>query len=413
MQSSRACIGALLCIVMIALIDCNNFFVSCELTRRPELRGRPVVVGGRGDSGGCVVAMSNEAKAIGITRGVPVFKIKDIIARHNVAVLPADHHLYSLLSDSVMSTIKSLGMKVEVYSVDEAFLHLDFTGSEAIDYCRYVRSLIIDRTGIPSGIGIAPTKTLAKVAARFAKRYAGYDGVCLMDTPDKIVRGLQLTAASDVWGIGRRLNAKLSVIGIKTALDFYRLDEAAVKRRFTAPVHATWLELHGTPALDEESHQRRHLSCACTRTFDHDTYSRDEVAARVARYAVSVAGSLRRHSRLATEIEVMLQTNRHKQHLPQRTATMRQKLSEPTADSMKLAAEASQAFSKIWADGYTWKRAGVTAIHTIDSNTHPDNLFTDVEAKQRRLRLMQTIDNLNDSGLNVAIASTIKHNNPH
>lgn len=395
--------------MMTALIDCNNFFVSCELTVRPELRGRPVVVGGRGDSGGCVVAMSNEAKALGITRGVPIFRIKEIVAKHGVVVLPADHKLYSQVSARVMNTLRSLNVDMEVYSIDEAFLHIDLIGTDAVDFCRYVRELLIKRIGIGTGIGIGPTKTLAKIAARFAKRYTGYQGVCMIDTPEKVLRALTLTPAAEVWGIGRKLRKRLEMIGVRRAIDFYNLDRDMLLRSFPAPVFATWEELHGIYRLDETTHRRRYLTCTCSRTFDHDTYDFGVVSARVACYAASVARSLRRHNRLAGEVEVMLATNPYRTQQPQRSHTVRYRLDSPSADTREIASAAARALEHAWADGYAYKRAGVTATATIDANLCTASLFDDRDASIRARRLMKTVDKLNArcSG-SVKLASTIE-----
>ncbi|MDE7025387.1 MAG: hypothetical protein K2O88_05850, partial [Paramuribaculum sp.] len=222
---------------MIALMDCNNFFVSCELTRHEELRGRPVVV--CGPNGGCAVAMSNEAKAIGITRGVPMFKVRHLVDRHNIVMLPATHGLYSEISTKVMHLAGSIVEDIEVYSIDEAFLHIPFEAEESVNFCQYIRQEILNRTGIPVSIGISTTKTLAKVAARFAKKYKGYNGVCLMDSPQKIQRALELTDISDIWGLGRRLNRRLKASGITTAAQFAALTEQYIERTFSINVVRT------------------------------------------------------------------------------------------------------------------------------------------------------------------------------
>lgn len=391
---------------MVALIDCNNFFVSCELTVRPELRGRPVIVGGRGDNGGCAIAMSNEAKALGIPRGIPIFKIRRQIDSEGIVVLPGNHALYSSISRRVMATVTRLGLPTEIYSIDEAFLHIPFVGSEATDFCRYVRERIDDETGIPTGIGIASTKTLAKMAATFAKRYKGYGGVCLMDTPEKIARALSMTRAGDVWGIGRKLLRRLERIGVVTAADFAALPVETVERHFAAPVAMTWHELHGRYMFDESTHRRRYHSCRCSRTFDHDIVDRSELERRVSVYAENVAASLRRHRRLALEIEVMLATNPYHTDAPQRHGTAKVRLDSPSADSMVIAAATRRAFAEAYAPGYAYKRAGVTALRTIGEEERQPGLFDDPAATEKSRRLMDTLDRLNASGLGVKLASS-------
>lgn len=247
---------------MIALMDCNNFFVSCELTRHEELRGRPVVV--CGPNGGCAVAMSNEAKAIGITRGVPMFKVRHLVDRYNIVMLPATHGLYNEISTKVMHLAGSIVEDIEVYSIDEAFLHIPFEAEEAVNFCQYVRQEILNRTGIPVSIGISTTKTLAKVAARFAKKYKGYNGVCLMDSPQKIQRALELTDISDIWGLGRRLNRRLKASGITTAAQFAALTEQYIERTFSINVVRTHRELHGIECFDRTSHRSTHQTVSHT-----------------------------------------------------------------------------------------------------------------------------------------------------
>lgn len=392
---------------MIALLDCNNFFVSCELTVREGLAGRPVVVGGYGDNGGCVVAMSNEAKALGIQRGVAIFKIKDLIVRHKVAVLPGNHRLYGQISAKVMSTVKDICGHVEVYSVDEAFFDVPFEGDNAIEFCQYVRNSVMESSGIPTGIGIATTKTLAKIAARFAKRYRGYNGVCLIDTPEKRWKALEMTKIENVWGIGRKLSPKLKRVGIDTAAKFARLEQEQVERHFNITTTGTWRELNGEAVFDDNHHRRSHKSCRCSRTFPHDLYSQEDVEREIAEYAESVARNLRKHHRRATEIEVFIATNPYHTNQPQRMAREKVRLSEPTADTMEITKAADSVFKQIWRNGFGYKRAGVTATHTIGDVDEAPSLFADHDRQIRRERLMKTIDTLNDSGVKVKLAQTM------
>ena len=389
---------------LIALMDCNNFFVSCELTLRPELRGKPVVV--CGPNGGCAVAMSNEAKAVGITRGIPMFKVRDIVRQYGVVMLPASHGLYSKISHQVMAKVASMVEDIEIYSVDEAFLHIPFEGEEAHDFCHYVVSEIMEHTGIPVSIGISTTKTLAKVAARFAKKIPGYKGVCLMDTPYKIRRGLELTSIKDVWGLGRRLCKKLTINNINTAADFADLEEEYVGRVYSLPVIRTHKELHGEICFDRNSHHSVHSTVSHTRTFARDIYDKEDLSARIAEYASSVAKTLRRHKRLALAIEVFITTNRYHEQQPQRTAVQKLNLPDATADTLILVSAAAKALDMIWKPGYGYKRAGVTAIKTIEHCRHQMSLFTDTEKEAKRNRLMYTLDRLNSIGANIHTAAT-------
>lgn len=385
------------------MMDCNNFFVSCELTLKPELRGRPVVV--CGPNGGCAVAMSNEAKAVGITRGVPMFKVRQLVERYGIVMLPATHGLYSEISGKIMHLVGSIVDDIEVYSIDEAFLHISFNGNDAVDFCKYLRQEVLDLTGIPVSIGISTTKTLAKIAARFAKKHKGYGGVCLMDTPEKIRRGLELTDAKDVWGLGRRLNRKLRVSGIATAANFADVPEDYIARDFSVNVVRTHRELHGVECFDRASHKSVHQTVSHTRTFARDLYDKGDVSARVAEFAASVASHLRRYNRMATSIEVFITTNPYHEQQPQYTGVHMMTLSEPTNDTMEMAKAASIALEKAWKPGYGYKRAGVTAVKTESCNHRQLSLFADREKEERRSRLMSTIDRINKSGANVKLAS--------
>lgn len=385
------------------MMDCNNFFVSCELTLKPELRGRPVVV--CGPNGGCAVAMSNEAKAVGITRGIPMFKVKQLVERYGIVMLPATHGLYSEISRKIMHIVGSIVDDIEVYSIDEAFLHISFKGNDAVDFCKYLRQELLDRTGIPVSIGISMTKTLAKIAAGFAKKHKGYGGVCLMDTPEKIRRGLELTNVKDVWGLGRRLNRKLQASGIMTAANFADVPEDYIARDFSVNVVRTHRELHGVECFDRDSHKSVHHTVSHTRTFARDLYDFGDVSARVAEFAASVASHLRRYNRMAVSIEVFITTNPYHEHQPQYTGVHMLTLSEPTNDTMEMAKAAAIALERAWKPGYGYKRAGVTAIKTEGCNQRQLSLFTDREKEEKRSRLMSTIDKINKSGANVKLAS--------
>jgi len=211
-------------------MDCNNFYASCERVFNPALNGKPVVVLSNND--GCIIARSNEAKALGIKMGVPAYQIKDLVSSHGVAVFSSNYTLYGDMSGRVMSILAGLVPELEVYSIDEAFINLD-----GIQDIQSLGTKIVNQvtrgTGIPVSLGIAPTKTLAKVANKFAKKYPAYNRLCIIDTEEKRIKALQLTDIGDVWGIGRRQAAKLEKQGVKTAYDFTHLSGAWVRKNMT------------------------------------------------------------------------------------------------------------------------------------------------------------------------------------
>ena len=235
---------------MTGLIDCNNFFVSCERVFNPRLRDVPVAVLSNND--GCIVALSNEAKTLGLKRGDPFFKVRGICERANVAVLSGNHRLYGDISSRVMTTIASVTGDVSIYSVDEAFIDFSkFKEDDAAEIGREVVRRVRRNTGIPTSLGIASTKTLAKIASRFAKRYPAYKGVCMIDNEYRRRRALELTPIGNVWGIGRRLIKRFSAYGINSALQFADMTAENVDKLVNITGHKTWSELNGMPCIDD------------------------------------------------------------------------------------------------------------------------------------------------------------------
>ena len=380
---------------MIALVDCNNFFVSCERVVDPSLDGRPVIVLSGGD--GCVVAMSNEAKALGITRGIPLFKIRSIVERYNVAKIRGHHDLYRSISAKVMKTLQSLVDHIEIYSVDEAFLHLSPQMGDFAGFGRYVVDEVWRRTRIPVSIGIADTKTMAKIAARFAKKYPGYHGACLIDTPAKHARALELTEIADVWGIGRKLSARLNEIGIHTAAQFASLTRPQVNMLLALPGERTWRELHGEACIEHEYVPPSRRSMTSSRSFDHDIYDFDMLRSAVCRHVSSLGRKLRRSRCHAGEIALYLRTNPFKPHLPQTRDIVKFTFDTPTADTLRLTTAAVKLLRDIYKTGYGYKKAGVTLSRLVGDDEVQHGLFEDLTATQRRHRLMETLDRINSS----------------
>lgn len=383
--------------MMIALIDCNNFFVSCERVFRPELARRPVIVLSNND--GCAVALSNEAKALGLKRGDPYFKISDLCRRHDVAVLSGNHRLYHDMSQRVMATLHSLTpLDLEVYSIDEAFMHLDSTLGDLADYGRYVVETILRHTGIPVSMGIARTKTLAKVAARFAKKYPGYHGACLMDTPEKELKALSMTDVADVWGIGRRLSKKFKERGIDTALQLANLPQEQIQRLVNATTMRTWLELNGKACITHDSlDQGLQHTITASRSFAADIYNFDQLSQAIATFASIISRKLRRQGGYAKELSVFICTNRFHEREPQYFNAATVKLAEQSDFTPTIAAAAQAALKEIWRRGYGIKKAGVTITKIVQHSSSEQNLFADREKEAKRSRLMKIIDQVNSS----------------
>lgn len=381
---------------MTGLIDCNNFFVSCERVRDPSLEGLPVIV--LSNNGGCVVALSDEAKALGIKRTEPYFKIRAFCEANGVVALSGSLRLYRTISDRVMSVIREhAGDSLEIYSIDEAFISIEPSLGDLADYGHYLVDTIRHRTGIPVSLGIASTKTMAKLAARFAKKFKGYNGVCVIDTDEKRLKALSMTAVGDVWGIGPRLSRKLADVGIATALDLYNLPKDRIHRFLHKNAADTWHELHGTACIKHHTPQAEHRSISVSRTLPHDTSDLNELTRLINTYASSAARELRRKGFLTREITVILRTNRFRQYASQYNPTATIRLPDHTDYTPDICSAAAEALNSIYREGVLFKRAGVTLHHLTDKKPYQQNIFADIRKEEKKRRLMDLMDRINDS----------------
>lgn len=381
---------------MYGLVDCNNFFVSCERVRHRELEGVPVVVLSNND--GCVVAMSNEAKALGITRGIPLFKIRDVVLRHGVKTLSGDHRFYSEVSARVMECLRSLGLEVDVYSVDEAFLHIPEDIGEMAGFGRYVVETVRDGSGVPVSVGISRTRTLAKLASRFAKRYPGYGGACLIGDEYSRVRALELSAVEDVWGIGRKLSVKLRMSGVNTAYDFAIMKRGVVRNLGGVTVERTWRELNGEDCVTDEGRDAPMKSVMASRTFERELYTIGELKQAICVFASTVGRKLRRDGVMACEVGVFIATNRFKADRGVYRAGDHKGLEDPTSYTPVLAKTGCEVLERIYRCGYGYKRAGLYVPRVTGSAVRQGGLFDDVRMLAKRKRLMEVADSLNHAG---------------
>lgn len=390
---------------MIGLVDCNNFFVSCERVRRPFLIGRPVIVLSNND--GCAVALSNEVKALGIKRGEPLFRIRHLCERYGIETLSGDHRYYAQLSSKVMNVLQHLaGNAIEVYSIDEAFIPIEPKLGDPHEYGSYVVQEVMLRTHIPVSLGIAPTKTLAKLAAHFAKKYPGYHGVCVIDSDEKRDKALYLTPIDDVWGIGRRLSRRLREYGITTAWDFFSLSEAKVSTLLNISGVRTWRELHGIASVKHEDTPPERQTISCSRSFARDIMSIDELRQAITAFCSDVCRKMRSRNMVANEINVYLRTNRFHTNAPQYANTATLRLSAPTDYTPDIVAAAQHGLDEIFRPGYAYKKAGVTLSHMQSRDGLQGNLFADTAKLERCSRLMKVVDKLNADNRNtVSIAS--------
>ena len=379
---------------MIGLIDCNNFFVSCERVFNPSLRSKPVIVFSNND--GCAVAISNEAKALGIKRGDPYFKIKGACKAYGIETFSGNHKLYGDMSSRVMATLSSIVPEIEIYSVDEAFLHFDgCTDDELQAVGRSIVRRVRRDTGIPTSLGIAPTKTLAKVASKFAKKHTGYRGCCVIDNEEKRRKALELTPLRDVWGIGRRLTLRLADYGLTNALQFADWTKDEIDKTLNITGEKTWLELNGTPCIDFEPDDTPQKQMTCSRSFGKVITDFNDLATAVAAFANTVCRRMRERSLCAVSLSVFIHTDAFNRDIRQYTPSAHRSLAEPSADTMTVTATAIDALRSIYLDGYGYKKAGIHICELSNASNIQQSLFCDPADREKRRRLMDALDSIN------------------
>ena len=376
------------------LIDCNNFFVSCERVFNPMLNGRPVVVLSNND--GCVIARSNEAKAMGIPMGCPAFQIKIHCDQRQVVQLSARHIMYHDLSQRVMSIIGAEVENVDQYSVDEAFFTLPY---EDIERNHVLLASLVAKikqyVGIPVSIGFAPTRTLAKIASHVAKKHPRItDGVYWLVRHEAIDIILQRTPIGDVWGIGRRLSASLTERGINTAAQFTQMPSALVRRLYSVAVERTQRELKGEDCVSINPVTVAHNSIMNSRTFAHVITKRNEVRDAVVVFAKMCAKRLRDEHAVAGSVTVYIRGDHHREDLPYYANSFQIKLPTPSSSTMTIVQHALQAFGNVFREGFSYRKAGVLLSDITSSHGIQLGLF-DTKDYARQQRLMEAIDNIN------------------
>lgn len=380
---------------MFALIDCNNFYASCERVFQPKLRGVPVAVLSNND--GCVIARSNEVKALGIPMGAPAFKFKELFQKHQVRLFSPNFELYGDMSDRVMKTLRPFTERMEIYSIDEAFTLLpEIPPSEYTAYGTLIRDTIRQHTGIPVSVGIAPTKTLAKVALALIKLTPGKSGVLDVGSLPDIDRCLADLTVREVWGIGHALTDRLAVLGIHTVRDLKYANQNKIKKILHTPGLRTVLELSGLSCLPLEDADQPCKSVICSRSFSREVTNFAELRQAVATFAARAAEKLRKERRTATLLQVFVETNRFKE---QEWYANAKAVALPRATNFTpdLIAAAEMGLKSIFLPGRHYKRAGVLVSELQgDPNVQPD-LFNEmsVDALERRSRAMNAVDSIN------------------
>ena len=375
-----------------ALVDCNNFYASCERVFNPNLEGKPIVVLSNND--GCVVARSNEAKALGIGMGTPEFQIRPLLRAHQVQVFSSNYTLYGDMSQRVMETLEQFCPDSEIYSIDEAFLSLSgFTSRNFAEYGRTIRTTVKRWTGIPVSVGIAETKTLAKIANRVAKRTPDTGGVFdLFACPDRDAL-LGRIAIRDVWGIGPNHAHFLTQHGITTAVQLRQVDDQWIRKHMGIVGLRLVMELRGVSCLDLEQCPSPKQSLTCSRAFGTSISTLTEMEEAVSSYTSRVAEKLRGERLAATVLTVLLTTNEFTDG-PQYSNSLTIKLPVATDNTHALIRSALQGIRSIYRDGYRYKKAGVILMGLVPVSQIQTDLF-DCQDRARSTRLMTAFDAVN------------------
>jgi DNA polymerase V len=358
----------------VALVDCNNFYVSCERLFRPELEGRPVVVLSNND--GCIIARSNEAKALGIPMGAPYFKYRPLLEKNEVEVFSSNYALYGDLSQRVMVILQQLEPEVEIYSIDEAFLHLPHNGAASLrDQGLALRRRIKQYVGIPVSIGMGATKTLAKIANRIAKKNPVHGGVFDLTAcgdPDCRLAGVPV---ADIWGIGRRHAEKLNQQGVFTALDLKSRDDEWIRRRLTVTGLRTAMELRGVSCIAMDQNPAPRKSVICSRSFRKPVSALTDLREAVSSYVSTAAEKLREEGLAAANLHVFVRTSPHRPDLPQHAESLLVRLPQPTASTPLLIGAALRGLDRIYKPGHGYQKAGVMLTELTRGEMIQQDLF--------------------------------------
>ncbi|MFN3755399.1 MAG: Y-family DNA polymerase [Flavobacterium sp.] len=377
---------------MFALVDCNNFYASCERVFRPELNGQPVVVLSNND--GCVIARSNEAKSFGIPMGAVAFQYRKQFEEHNIHVFSSNYALYGDMSQRVMNILGQFTPEVEVYSIDEAFLK--FNGFEHYDLQAYgveMRKRVQKWTGIPISVGFAPTKALSKVANKIAKKFPEKtNGSHVIDSEEKRIKALKWTKIEDVWGIGHQHAKRLKALNVHTAYDFTQLPDEWVRKQMSVVGLRLKHELEGKPCLDMELPQTK-KNIATTRSFEKALYTFEELRERITTFSVICSEKLRKQGSCCHSLVVMLKTNKYREGVTRYYYHRVMMLPYASNSALTLTKFAVQGLQELFQEGLEYKKAGIIVGDLIPENQRQFHLFEDEDP--RHLPLMRAIDATN------------------
>lgn len=383
---------------MILHIDCNSFYAACEMARHPELKGKPVIVGNHNEvGGGVILALTKEAKQLGLKRGVPMFQSKKVIDSNEVKVFPADLTRYGEVSRQIMKTVTNSELLKDFhqYSIDEFFGTVSIKNKNDLhEFGMLIKNIIYEKTSIPVSCGISLTYTLAKTATWYAKKFEGYHGVCVL-MEENLEKALKRIPIASVWGVGYRSAPKMKQMQIATAWDFTQKNKMFILNCFRVSGLRTWMELKGTPAINLHEHATQR-TVMHSRTFTHMTSDHEQMQNYVCNYAVAAARKLRRQHSICRSVTVFANTNRHREDLQQYSNGFTVHLSHATADTTTIVKAAYQALNAIFQPYYLYKRAGVMLSDIMSDEAIEQDLFTPMtKSPKKSVRLMHTTDMIN------------------
>ena len=380
---------------MIALVDCNNFYASCERLFNPKLQGRPIIVLSNND--GCAIARSDEAKAIGIVMGSPAYQLQDVIKQNNVAVFSSNYTLYGDISDRVMKTLSGFVPGIEIYSIDEAFLDMQSLAySDLYKLGLQIKQTVKKNIGIPVSVGIAPTKALAKMANRFAKKTKKNIGVHLAHNNDLINEMLAYTNIGEVWGIGHQYALFLQKNGIKTALDFINVPEEWVRKELTVVGQRLYNELKGTSAIQWEEEVKDKKNICTSRSFGNLLSNKDDIKEALVNYAANCALKLRQQKCCCRKVKVYVQTNQHRIEDRQYSGSITIDLNTPSNTTAEIIKYASRALDIVFRPYHNYLKCGIEVLDLVSEDCIQTNLFTPA-ANTRQKDVMKALDKVNKS----------------
>ncbi|WP_325051823.1 Y-family DNA polymerase [Modicisalibacter coralii] len=382
---------------IIGLVDCNNFYVSCERVFDPRLEERPVGVLSNND--GCVVARSQEIKDLGVAMGTPAFQIPHHVRRQCI-LLSSNYTLYGDMSRRVVATLRDFTPDVEVYSIDESFLGFDGFDLDGLeDHCQKLRYTVRRNTGIPVSVGLSTSRTLAKVANRIAKKQAVYEGVCLLEPDATVTRHLlERMPVTDLWGVAARTAIRLGELGIRSAWDLRQANPKRIRKHFNVVMERTVWELRGVDCIELDDMSKPKDNIMTSRSFGRLTGDKADLREAIRVHASRGAEKLRRQGSVARAMMVFLKTNRHREDLPQYNPSLVVPLPRPTDDSRIIVATALRALDAMYRRGYLYMKGGVMMLDLADKATLQHDLFDDPQSdaeRARNERLMSVIDKIN------------------